>query len=182
MAILQAELEGLELRIIGDGDALPSLVRLVEGLGISGRVRINRGFFPPEEIIPLIKAADVGVVPTLVDVFTCYMLPVKLLEYVALGLPVICTRSWTLDEYFEDQMVSYFRSGDAQDLAGKIRELYWNPKRRMDFCAHAERFNRNYNWEQHKSVYFSLVDDLCRAGKLQAIRQPAARRGRRLHG
>jgi glycosyltransferase involved in cell wall biosynthesis len=182
MAILQAELEGLELHIIGDGDALPPLVRLVEGLGLSGRVRISCGFFPPEEIVPLIRAADVGVAPTLVDAFTCYMLPVKLLEYVALGLPVICTRTWTLEAYFEDRMVSYFRSGDLQDLAGKIRELYWNPKKRMDICTHAERFNWEYNWEQHKILYFNLVDDLCRAGKLQAIRQPAARRGRRLHG
>jgi glycosyltransferase involved in cell wall biosynthesis len=182
MAILGPDIEGLELHIIGDGDGIPNLVSLVEALNLSGKVLIHRGFHPPEEIVPLIRGADVGVVPTLVDAFTRYMLPVKLLEYVALGLPVICARTETLETYFDDDMVAYFRSGDSQDLSEVIRALHRNPGRLAEIVANAEKFNREYGWEQHKSIYYRLVDELSSPGSIQRGRRAPVGEGGRANG
>jgi glycosyltransferase involved in cell wall biosynthesis len=182
MAILASELQGLELHMIGDGDAVPALLHLRTELGLSRNVRFSPGFIPPEEIVPLLLAADAGVVPTIVDAFTRFMLPVKLLEYVALGLPVICSRTRTVEAYFDDGMVCFFRPGDPYDLAQVIRDLYWNPDRRAEICSQAERFNRDYRWDQHKSSYFRLVDEL--VGRMQSQIPSQARLGwrKRLRG
>ena len=182
MAVLRFEIEGLEIHIIGDGDGIPHLTGLVEELGLAGMVRISRGFLPPEEIVPQILAADIGVVPTLADAFTHTMLPVKLLEYVALGLPVICARTETLEAYFDDGMVAYFRSGDLQDLAERIRSLHRNPGKRAEICANAERFNREYRWEEHKLLYYGLIDELSSRGYRHTARQPASSGESRMHG
>lgn len=182
MAILAPRIAGLELHVIGDGDGLPPLVSLVEKLGLSGKVRFSRGFFPPEEIVPLIRGADVGVVPTVEDAFTRYMLPVKLLEYVALGLPVVCARTATLEAYFEDGMVAYFRSGDPHDLAERLLSLQQVPGRRAQIVAKADRFNREYGWERHKTVYYRLIDEIIDAGFIQNGRRPTVGKKGRANG
>jgi glycosyltransferase involved in cell wall biosynthesis len=175
MALLRDEIEGLELQIIGEGDDLPNLFRLAEELDLSGKVHFLQGFFPPEEIIPLIREADVGVVPFLLDDFTRTMLPVKLLEYVALGLPAISARSETVEAYFDSTMVAYFKPGDPADLAEVIRSLARNRAWREELCARAERFNQEFAWERHKMIYLQLIDELCASGRQQLASQPATR-------
>lgn len=157
---LREEIKGLEFQILGDGDDLPGLVDLSRELGLCDCVSFSKGLVPMEELVPIILEADVGVVPILYDEFTRHMLPVKLLEYVALGKPVICSRTETIEAYFDDSMVQYCQPGNAEQLAEQIRILYKNPDKREQLAANAERFNREYNWERQKQLYYQLIDDL----------------------
>ena len=49
--------------------------------------------------------AHLGVVPTLRDDFTELLLPVKLLEYVHMGLPVVASRLPVIERYFGDDVL-----------------------------------------------------------------------------
>lgn len=158
MASLRGEIKDLKLRIVGDGDDFPRLINLAKELELTDCVSFSQGFVPIEELVPIILDADIGIVPILYDDFTRYMLPVKLLEYVALGKPVICSRTETIEAYFDDSMIQYFEPGNAAELAEHIRVLYQDPDKRGRLIANAGRFNREHNWEQQKQLYYQLMD------------------------
>ena len=159
---VKKEIKDLNFQIVGVGDDLPYLIDLVGELDLTDCVSISDGWLPKEELVPVILNADMGIVPTLNDDFTKYMLPTKLLEYVALGIPVICSRTQTVEAYFDDSMIQYVEPADANDLAERILDLYRNPGKRGMLTANAERFNRDYSWEVHKQRYYRLIDDLRR--------------------
>ena len=159
VARLQKEIPDLQLRIIGEGDALPNLLKMVESGSLQVWVKIHP-WIPLDKLVPIITKADVGIVPILYDDFTRYMLPVKLLEYTGLGIPVICSRTETIQAYFDDSMVEYFTPGDVDELVGCIRDLYYHPEKRAELRTNADRFNQENNWAQQKQVYFNLVDHL----------------------
>lgn len=160
VSALQGNIEGLKLRIIGDGDDISRITELVQELSLRNLVEISKGMIPLDELVCYIRNADVGVVPILYDDFTKYMLPVKLLEYVAVGKPVICSRTETIEAYFDDSMVEYFSSGNVTELAASILSLYRNPDRRRELVENANKFNQTFNWDKQKLDYYELIDGL----------------------
>jgi len=160
IATLQGKIQGLKLKIIGDGDGIPRLIELVNELNIHEYVEISKGMIPLDELVPMIQTADVGIVPILLDDFTKYMLPVKLLEYVALKKPVICSRTETIEAYFNDSMVQYFSPGSVNELADSIYSLYKSADRRAKLSTNADKFNGEYNWASQKQIYYLLIDSL----------------------
>jgi glycosyltransferase involved in cell wall biosynthesis len=157
---LKRDIKSLSLKIIGEGDNVQYLQTLVHDLELDDCVEIIEGFIPIEQLIPVIVDADIGIVPIISDSFTKFMLPVKLLEYVSLGLPVICSRTETIETYFDDSMVQFFKPGDHCDLAVKIRMLYGDPGRREQLIINSKRFNNDFSWEKQKQTYFQLIDSL----------------------
>jgi glycosyltransferase involved in cell wall biosynthesis len=138
-------------------------------------VRLEQGMRPIEQIVPLILEADVGVVPIIDDPFTQYMLPVKLLEYVAVGIPSIASRTATIEAYFDDTMVAFTRPGDPEDLAAQVRALYRDPARRERLALAANRFNEAHSWERERETYYQLVDSLAGSEPATQHRQTATR-------
>ena len=162
VARLREDIPDLRFSVLGDGDDLSRITSLTQQLGLESRVEFSRRFVPFEELVPFISQATMGVVPILADAFTQYMLPTKLLEYVSLGIPVIASRTMTIETYFDDTMLQFFQAGDAEDLAERILSCYRDPHRRDLYAANADRFNRQYNWEGQRSEYYSLIDSLLR--------------------
>lgn len=160
VAALRGTLHGLKLTIIGNGEDIKRLFDLVAELGLQESVSIKKGWFLQADLVPLIRKGDVGIVPILDDEFTKHTLPTKLLEYVSLGMPVICSRIETVEKYFDDSMVQYFSAGSVTDLAEKITYLYQNPDRRAELVTNANEFNLIYNWENQKKSYYQLIDGL----------------------
>jgi len=161
IAAVKDEIEGLTFRIVGEGDALADLVKLASELKLTESVEF-RGAVPLEHLAPLILEADIGVVPLLSDQFTRNMLPVKLLEYVALGLPVICSRTDTIAYYFDDSMVQFCSPGNVGQLAEAILSLYRSQSKRAQLAMEAGQFNRKHNWAAEKLRYCQLIDELAR--------------------
>lgn len=160
VALARADVPGLELRVVGDGDYFPRVRKLVEELGIEDSVRLEQRFVPIEELVPSLREASVGLVPILDDPFTKYMLPVKLLEYVALGIPVIASDTSTIRSHFDDEMLCFVTPGDPGDLAEKIVALHRDSKRRARLAAAAGRFSEEHTWQREKARYLAVIDSL----------------------
>lgn len=160
VALARRQIPVVGLRIIGDGDDFARVSALVDELGIGHCVRLEQGFRRIEDIVPAIESATVGVVPIVDDPFTRYMLPLKLLEYVAVGIPVISSSTSTIRAYFSDEMLAFTPAGDPDRLAARIVELYHSPAKRRRLVAEASTFTETHHWAKEKEGYYQLIDRL----------------------
>ena len=106
---------------------MPELFELVRELELEDRVELRNEVVPAEELPAIIAAADLGIVPYRNDVFTDGLLPTKLMEYAAIGLPSVAARTTAIEHYFRGTMVEFFTPGDAEDLARVVRDLCASP-------------------------------------------------------
>ncbi len=156
VALARAEIPGITLDLYGDGDYRPTVEALVAELGLADCVRFH-GQQPIEHMRDAILAADVGVAPLRQDVFTDCGLPTKLLEYVAVGLPAIASRTATTADYFDDSMVLLFEPGNARDLADKLLAVYRDPEAAQARAAQARRFTDQHNWTGERARYLDMI-------------------------
>ncbi|MFB3903770.1 MAG: glycosyltransferase family 4 protein [Acidobacteriota bacterium] len=158
--VLRDRISGLQVMIHGTGAALPDLQALTRRLVLSERIHFSRDLVPIQDLPRLITWADVAVVPYLRDIFTDGILPTKLMEYAALGIPVIAARTPAIESYFNEDMVEFFRPGDYRELADRILRLYRETSRREELAENAARFNRLHSWKTVAGGYTALVERL----------------------
>ena len=140
----------------------PFLQALAEALHLGDHVRFSTQYVPTQELPNLIASADAGVIPYRQDIFTNEILPTKLMEYTALGIPAISARTSAIAAYFDDDMVQFFTPEDVQDLARCILLLHKDRGRLQSLRQNSDRFNQQYNWNKMGSQYVALVNGLNR--------------------
>jgi glycosyltransferase involved in cell wall biosynthesis len=114
---------------------------------------------PVEEIPARLEAADLGVVPTLRDDFTEMLLPVKLLEYVHMGLPVVASRLPVIERYFGDDVL-LAEPGDAASFAAAIEGVRSAPDSALARARGASERLAQIEWRRQREQYLQLVDGL----------------------
>lgn len=162
VALVKEKIKNLKFYIYGAGEYLEEAIKLTDYLKLNEIVYFSKKFIPVEELPDVLEKADVGIVPTERNEYAEYMLPVKLLEYVAMGIPVVCSRLKTIEYYFSPSQVRYFKPGDENDLAKAILFFYNNPQARKEYAERAREFSRIYNWKNEKERYLALVRKLAR--------------------
>jgi glycosyltransferase involved in cell wall biosynthesis len=157
---IRSEIPKIHLKIHGGGEYRQTLMNLAEELGMSDIVNFSNVYVPSAELPNLIASAQVGFVPYRRDIFTDGILPTKLMEYTALGVPAIVARTPAIEAYFDDNMVEYFTSEDVDELAASILKLYRNPNHRARLIKNSDTFNQRYNWHKLGAEYANFVDGL----------------------
>ena len=160
VGLVRESLPGIRVTIQGEGEFYSEMVQLVNELGLQEHVHIHAFVLPTEKLPALIASADAGVVPNRNDVFTGDLLPTKLMEYIALDVPVIAARTRVISEYFDDSMVRFFTPGDPASLAETILELYRHPEKMHEQVINSGKFIKTYNWPVIASEYVNLVRGL----------------------
>ncbi len=162
-ARVEKEIPNAEFHIYGDGNMKAELVAQVKGLGLSDKVR----FFDPlpvDKIAEFMANADLGVVPKRADSFGNEAYSTKIMEFMAVGVPVIVSSTKIDRYYFNDSIVRFFESGNTDALAAAMLDILRNPAARGAMIASASDHVASNNWELGKYDYLNLVDSLC-AGK-----------------
>lgn len=157
---VRSQVPDVHLTLLGGGDAREELIKLVKELNLEDHVHFSPQSLNIEKLPEMIRRADVGIIANRNDIFTDGLLPTKMMEYVALGLPVIAARTSTIAAYFDDTMVQFYEPGDANDLANSIAILHNDPRRLADLVNNSEKFNQTYQWENIAADYASLVGRL----------------------
>jgi glycosyltransferase involved in cell wall biosynthesis len=157
---VRQEVPNIQAILIGDGEYREDLLRLTQELGVESHVDLSRQLIPAIELPPLIRQAHVGIVPNRSNIFTDGLLPTKLMEYVALGTPVIAAQTPTINAYFDETMVQFFKPGDVDDLAKCIIALSQDRQCLNQFANNANRFNEKYRWDRVAADYVATVDGL----------------------
>lgn len=147
-----------ELWIYGTGDYLPEALALSSELNIEQRVHFSRTFFPVEQIPEMISGMDLGIIGNRRNL-ACdkYMLPVKLLEYVYLGVPVIAPRLDVIARYFDASMVRYYEPENVEQLGDSIVELFHNGEERKRLARAASSFYQRYSIKAQANCYLDLL-------------------------
>lgn len=158
--LLRDDIPDIHVTIHGKGEFLDELKSLAGDLKLENHVRFSDQFVPTAELSKMILHSDVEVVPYRRNIFTDGILPTKLLECVALGVPVIASRTPAIEAYFDDSMVQYFTPGEVEELADCIRDLYRDRDKLAQIARNADRFNQEYSWSVLSANYAALVDKL----------------------
>jgi glycosyltransferase involved in cell wall biosynthesis len=159
VALLRDRAPQLRLLIIGDGPERENLRRLILDRGLEDRVTLQ-GLVPLEQIAEIMSRIDVGVVPKRKEGFGNIAFSTKILEFMATGVPVVASRTRIDEYYFNSDLVEFFESDSAADLAAKLGYLIEHPERIAELKRNTAEFIANNNWDVKKQEYFAVVDRL----------------------
>ncbi len=161
-SLIKAQVPEAEFRIYGDGSEGESLQALIAQLGLADWVTLRRSV-PLENVARLIENADLGIVPKRNSGFGDEAFSTKVLEFMALGVPVIIPTT-TIDRmYFNDSVAKFFDAEDERSLADAMLQLIGDRELRKRLIRNASEFVKNYTWEANQNCYLCLVDSLVHA-------------------
>jgi glycosyltransferase involved in cell wall biosynthesis len=159
MTRIRKEVTNSVLLIIGDGPEKPNLVKLAHELDLENEV-VFRDPVPMEQIADVLASIDVGIVPKRSDSFGNEAFSTKVLEFMAMNVPVVVSNTSIDRFYFNHDVVQFFQSGSSEDLADKIIEIARNRERREALREQASKFVYRNSWEVKQHEYCELVDRL----------------------
>ncbi len=162
IALAREKVPGIRYEITGDGEQRAELVALVKELNLESTVIFSEGFIPVEALAERLRGADLGVLASRLNPATDLMLPVKLLEYIRLGIPCIAAPTKTIRRYFTEDAVRFAAPDDPQALADVIVELASNPAARLGMARAARKFYDRYNFETQRKTYLDIVNALAK--------------------
>jgi glycosyltransferase involved in cell wall biosynthesis len=99
-------------------------------------------------------------VPKRRDSFGDEAFSTKILEFMALGIPLVVADTKIDRYYFDESMIQYFRAGDANDLAKCLVMIIDDSEARKRLVENGLKYIEENNWDMHKSSYFELINKL----------------------
>lgn len=159
--LIRAEIPGLKVWVVGDGEYREELETLARDTGVSDCVEFT-GWVKHEQVAGYIDRCAVGVVPMLYN-----QLPNKLFEYIAMGRPVVVGDVPSIRRAFADHEVLYYETGDAKQLAEGVIAIHRDPEFAMQMAARAQHTFQKYTWDVMRDVYVGIHDELLPGGRGQ---------------
>jgi glycosyltransferase involved in cell wall biosynthesis len=145
--------------IVGDGPERTALERQAAALGIPATFT---GRVPMREVRDYHAVLDVFVVPRTPDRVCQLVTPLKPVEAMASGLPVVVSAVGGLSEIINDEVTGLtFPPLDAGALADRLAELLRNPDRRAALGARAREWvARDRTWAHNATRYRTAYERL----------------------
>ena len=122
------------------------------------------------------SSADVGVVAIKRDVFRDVTLAAKMFDCIAMGLPMVVSRTRSVEQTFPPDCFERFESGNPADLARALRRLHEDPDHRALLATRAAAAADPYHWAHQRERYLSIVAGLLADAGLARQRRGRSRR------
>lgn len=160
----------LQLTVIGGGDHFEALRARAHRLGLIGPDFVMDGQRRPlEEVAAAIRSAHIGLVPGRDD-HEDSVLPTKLMEYAAVGIPAVASRTRTVDRFFAEDQAELVPVGDVDAMAAALLRLAGDKARRKTLTDGGRAWDAEYGWGVNRQMLFRLYDHLC-AETIKAARK-----------
>jgi len=115
---------------------------------------------PLEQIVKEINQADVGIVLARDGIFTDSIMPVKLLEFIQMEIPVVATKTRILGRYFTNRQIYFLKKNTAKEFTQAVLKLWKDKSLRENLVSKAKDYLRENNWESEEEKYNSLLTNL----------------------
>src|SRR5713226_2384708 len=148
------------LLVVGEGPRMPDLRARVAREKLDGRV-ILAGRVPHAEIPGYFAAMDLTVAPYIVqDCF--YFSPLKVVESLAAGRPVVAPRLGQLSDLIEDGVTGLlYPPGDLAAFTACLHRLLANPAERNRMAVNArQQAERTLSWESVVHRALAIIEQL----------------------
>jgi glycosyltransferase involved in cell wall biosynthesis len=149
--------------IYGSGNELDKLMDLAKKLRMEEKV-LFKGSCTMEGIAEAIANADVGIVPKRAVSFGNEAFSTKILEFMAVGVPVIASSTKIDRYYFDDSNILFFISEDVDDLAEKMEMTITQSELRDRLVENGDAYIKLNNWNVKRKEYFNLLEALLPQG------------------
>lgn len=150
---------------IGSGELLQEMRALATELDLDAFVTFT-GWLDHDRVFAYLATADIGLQPDPKNDRTDQATPVKTLEYMAFGLPVVAFDLFETRRAVGDAAV-YAQQNEPRDFAAHISKLLDDAERRADMGrAGRERIEQVLSWEAQKRAYVRVFDELLRPDRV----------------
>jgi glycosyltransferase involved in cell wall biosynthesis len=160
MALARETMPTAELRVYGP--STPFLERVMETVNAKGMQNIVHYFGPRrlEDLAREIEGSDVGLIPNQRNRFTDINTPTRIFEYLAIGKPVIAPGTMGIQDYFNDESLLFFESGNAADLAKKMEYAYSHRNDLSEIARKGQQVYLKHTWENEWQTLLSGVNKI----------------------
>ncbi|MGH9357495.1 MAG: glycosyltransferase family 4 protein, partial [Terriglobia bacterium] len=150
----------ISLKIIGEGDFSKTLAGMIESLNLGDVVDFDNRTYPVHLIARQIKGCNAGIVPLQISSVTNYALPLKLVEYISLGLPVVTVRNDAISYYLTDEDCIFFEPNDPDSLSAVLDRIAENPGMLLRYRERSVALRERFAWTGEKRKYAALLHRL----------------------
>ena len=138
------EIPDVRFVLLGSGAEIDKLKKIVSENKLKKAVEF-KGWIKREEIPKNISDASIGIGPLRLTDVTSRALPIKVLEYMAVSLPIIAQKGTLPEDVLENEKNGYFIE-NANDLAEKIILLLNQPKKVENMGIQSLKMVQKFSW------------------------------------
>ncbi len=131
------------------------LAALAAELGIADAVRLP-GQRPQDEVVAWVAAADVLVVPGMINGLNAS--PLKMFEYAAMARPIVADDMPAVREILGDDGARYFASGDVAALGAALRDVRHDPEAAAAMAARAQARVAAFTYRARAATILALAN------------------------
>lgn len=146
MPLIRQNLPAARLIIAGKGRDEDNLKALAQTLGVAEAVEFL-GFVPYNDLPALMARADIGMATSREDIFRQYASPLKLAEYMAGGLPVICSGGGEAELMITESGAGINVAFTPEDCADAVRRILTTPGDLSTRREAAIRYAQTRTWQ-----------------------------------
>jgi glycosyltransferase involved in cell wall biosynthesis len=167
LPVLVRAFEGLRRRhpearllVVGDGPERKRLEDDLQAAGLRDAATLT-GAVPPDRVPAMLAAMDAGVAPY-PEAAPFYFSPLKVLESMAAGLPVVAGRAAQVETMIDDRRTGLLvPPGDADGVAEALIELALRPLWRHELGRAARRtVLTRHRWDQVLDRVLDALDEM----------------------
>jgi glycosyltransferase involved in cell wall biosynthesis len=157
---LREQIPGIRLHLWGRKEEARTILgaRIKED-HLEERVVINEAI-PAEQLPEELVKMDLGIIGNRNNAATELMLPVKMMEYMALKIPVVAPRTRAIRHYFGEDLLMYFEPENVESMASAIYTMYADKELRQKKSDKAYEFLQTISWDKQKEMLFNMYQDL----------------------
>ncbi len=150
-------LDDVLLLIVGGGDVLPLLKKMVNTMSLQEKVRFVARQ-SPENLAGYTANADIGLtIDKDTNINYRFSLPNKLFDYIYAGIPVLATPLVELKNIIDHYEIGAFiENHDPKHIAATIKEMLLDENRMMQYKKNTIKASAELNWENEKQTLIEI--------------------------
>ncbi len=148
-----------KLLLAGEGKELKNLMNKVKKLNLENQVKFL-GYIPHGKVLFYLAKSKFGILPNIEEETSNFTSPLKLFEYMALGLPIIASNIPVFREILtHGENAWFFESGNPQALAEAIKFLSENSQIAKSLALKAKEQAKNYTFTKRAEKIKKLIEE-----------------------
>jgi glycosyltransferase involved in cell wall biosynthesis len=150
----------LTFRIIGKGASAAALRTAIAAEGLETLVAFDNAAYPLRELPGIVRGYHLGMVPYQPSFATDHILPVKLMELLAMGIPSITIANSAVRYYIDPRMYFAYDPGNMGTLIRIFEEILDRPEVIEDKRKAILEDPGRYLWKRMRARYVDLLSQL----------------------